>query len=395
MGSADFNILHCNGSPSLSVKAGTRFDGSATSKSAGSSRVLKGEGKPSHSKARRGMTLIELLIVVSIILIAAAVFVPRLQPMMDHSKVREAARVIQLYMSTARNQAMATGRSCGVMIEPLPSDTGCAMNLSQVETPPPYGGATEGAYATVTSVGVNGNYANCKIALYNQAGQPEGMYVNLHQGDLIQVGYQGFWMLLASAAPVGSTTLNASLDISHGELPAWINQPISGPYKIIRWPTKSVAPALQLPAVTCIDLTASGFDPVGTGSNSSQPTWPIQTPLPTAPTLPTPVIITFSADGKVDWVSNWKYPAGQPAIAPLYLLIGMRKKVYDLPTDPNIANANINDFNSLWLSVDAATGLILISDPAATPTDPKSVQNIDYWNSRANARQASANGGGK
>jgi type II secretory pathway pseudopilin PulG len=341
------------------------------------------------------MTLIELLIVVTIILIAAAVFVPRLQPMMDHSKVREAARVIQLYMSTARNQAMATGRSCGVMIEPLPNDTGCAMTLAQVETPPPYGGATQGSYATVTFMGMNGNYANCKISLYSIGGQAEGAFVAFRQGDMIQVGYQGYWMLLANASAIGATTLNASLDISHGEMPAWINQPISGQYKIIRWPTKSAAPALQLPGVTCIDLTWSGADPVG---SSGQSTWPIQSPLPTAPTLPTPVIISFSADGKVDWVSNWKSPAGQPAISPIYLLVGMRKKVYDNPSDPNIANTNLNDFNSLWVSVDAATGLILISDPAAIGTDStvlKPSSNPAAPDSRYFARQALANGGGK
>jgi prepilin-type N-terminal cleavage/methylation domain-containing protein len=35
---------------------------------------------------RRGMSLIELLVVVTILLVAAAVFVPRLKPMMDHSR---------------------------------------------------------------------------------------------------------------------------------------------------------------------------------------------------------------------------------------------------------------------------------------------------------------------
>jgi hypothetical protein len=265
------------------------------------------------------------------------------------------------------------------------------MTLSQVETPPPYGGAVQGSYATVTFQGMNGSYANCKIALYGPNGQAEGAFVAFHQGDLIQFGYQGYWMLLASASPVGASTLTASLDISHGETPAWLTQPVSGQYKIIRWPTKSVAPALQLPGTTCIDLTWSGFDPAGSGA----PTWPIQTPPPTAPALPTPVIISFAADGKVDWVSNWKYPAGQPAITPVYFLVGMRKKVIDTSSDPNIANTNLNDFNSLWVSIDSATGLILVSDPAAIPVSASSIVPTDVWNSRANARQASANGGGK
>ncbi len=49
---------------------------------------------------RRGMTLIELLVVVGILLTVAALTVPRLRPMMDHSKIREAARMIQLYLDS-------------------------------------------------------------------------------------------------------------------------------------------------------------------------------------------------------------------------------------------------------------------------------------------------------
>ena len=158
---------------------------------------------------RRGMTLIELLVVVAIILFAAAVFVPRLKPMMDHSKVREAARVIQLYLSTARNQAMSTGRSCGVMIEPLPSDTGCSMTLTQVETPAPYGGDLLGSTATVT-LPQNGSQL-ATITLSSSASIP------IHYGDLVQVGYQGFWMNVITqnnaVLPAGTTTFTAQKSI--------------------------------------------------------------------------------------------------------------------------------------------------------------------------------------
>ncbi len=364
-------------------------------------------GPGAAPRPRRGMTLIELLVVVAIVLFAAAIFVPRLQPLMDHSKVREAARVIQLYLSTARNQAMATGRGCGVMIEPLPSDTGCAMTLSQVETPPPYSGSFQGSYATVslnqqqpTVVNQPSIQANCNITFFSPPTAsspkpvPEQLTVPLHAGDLIQIGYQGYSLLVANNVLVGSTSAAARLEISHGETPAWLTQPsVSGPYKIVRWPTKSAARALQLPAATCIDLTWSGFDPAVPGGPA---TWPIQTPLPTGGTLPTPVIISFASDGKLDWVSNSSNPSGQTAITPVYLLVGMRKKVIDNPaTDPNVANTNLNDFNSLWISIDAASGLILTSDPAAIPVNVSSITSTDVSNSRANARQASANGGGK
>ena len=86
---------------------------------------------------RRGMTLVELLVVLVIVLLLAAATIPRLKPEIDRSRVREAARSIQLYLSSARNQAMATGRLCGVMIERLAAENGCSMSLTQVETPCP------------------------------------------------------------------------------------------------------------------------------------------------------------------------------------------------------------------------------------------------------------------
>ena len=111
------------------------------------------------SALRSGMTLIELLVVVSIIVLLAAATIPRLQPAMDRSRVREAARSVQLYLSAARNQAMATGRSCGVMIERLPAENGCSMTLTQVETPPPYGGDSTSSVATATLLSTSGGFA--------------------------------------------------------------------------------------------------------------------------------------------------------------------------------------------------------------------------------------------
>ena len=104
----------------------------------------------------------------------------------------------------------------------------------------------------------------------------------------------------------------------------------------------------------------------------------------------------FSADGKIDWVSNSMNPGGQPDFTPIYFLVGMRKKV----NPPNPSDTNLNDFNSLWVSIDAATGLILTSDPAAVGTTASALLTPQMGggpapDSRAFARQALANGGGK
>ena len=46
---------------------------------------------------RRAMTLVELLVVLTIVMLLAAATIPRLKPEMERSRVREAARAIQLY----------------------------------------------------------------------------------------------------------------------------------------------------------------------------------------------------------------------------------------------------------------------------------------------------------
>lgn len=385
------------------------------------------------------MTLVELLVVVFIILLVAAVMAPRLQPIMDHGRIREAARSIQLYLSSARNQAMATGRSCGVLIEPLPADNGCSMTLKQVETPLAYGGDMPNS--TVMSVsGTVANQYSFPCTLGSAASPPvyailaiqfsNWPSVPLYPGDQIQVGYQGFWYIVApskgsilvpnlnpdiplntvnSAGAVGTTPLTIPggqqiqcifvyVDVSHGEQPGLLASGTSGAYKVLLWPTKSAAGDLQLPSPTVIDLTWSGHDPV---SATDSPTWSL-------PTTTAPPLIMFAPDGSVDrsYVrsSDGTYNGVMP-MTPMYLLVGMRKNiVHNTTANPNAVatnpNANINDFNNLWVSIDPATGLIVVADPAALPaTQPPSttnpITNQDVWNSRAFARQALVNLGGK
>ena len=162
---------------------------------------------------------------------------------------------------------MTTGRTCGVMIEPLAAENGCSMSLTQVETPLPYGGDFTGAMATVTSMGPPNGNGLAACAINSLCHQPSAISVPLHPGDQIQVGYQGYRMPdRPGQYPAGTNDdYPASLDCSHGETPAWLSQPITGPYKIWRWPTKSVSAALQLPTPACIDLTWSGIEPVVAG----------------------------------------------------------------------------------------------------------------------------------
>ena len=323
------------------------------------------------------MTLIELLVVMGILLLLAVLTIPKLRPEMEKARVREAARSIQLYLGSARALAMATGRSCGVMIEPLSSENGCSMQLSQVETPLPYSGDFTTSTATVVPQ-TDACGGTCKITLSSATS------VQLHQGDQFQFGYQGYWLLLDTCnpnpIPAGTTTLTAGLDMSHGEMPAWLNQSggITGPYKIWRWPVKSAATALELPSPAVIDLTWSGTDPVG----GSSPTWTIGA---------TPILIMFSSDGKIDWVASNTNPTGAKVTTPIYLLVGRRDKVIDPPNGTD-TTTNLNDYTSLWVAINPSTGMVGVYDLGTIGTS-NAVLTPSNNDSRYFARKGSTNGG--
>ena len=347
----------------------------------------------SNSRPWRGMTLVELLVVVTIIMLLAAVTIPQLRPEMDKTRIREAARSIQLYLSSARSLAMSTGRSCGVMLERLPADNGCSMTLTQVETPPMYGGDTTTATATVTQVlpPSNDGLAHCRITISPPPSVP------LYRLDQIQIGYQGFWITLDQNNPAGGAngaitnpaSLTGTVDISHGETPAWItpagaSQPVSitAPFSVRRWPTKSIAAALQLPTPACIDLTWSGTD------DPSTQTWLVAN---------TPVTIMFAPDGSVDKTYvNVNVPTGGQTyqavsvITSIYLLIGDRSHVYDSPVGNT--DSNLNNITNLWVGINASTGRITVSEMTATNSGT-ALTLADLQQTRLFARQSAAMGG--
>jgi prepilin-type N-terminal cleavage/methylation domain-containing protein len=100
---------------------------------------------PSAFPLRRGVTLIEMLIVLFIISLLAAVTLRALPG--EEQRPRESARMLSAYISLAKSQAAATGRSVGVTFSPSTTatyDRYCTL-VQQCEIPPTYGGDTLGA----------------------------------------------------------------------------------------------------------------------------------------------------------------------------------------------------------------------------------------------------------
>jgi type II secretory pathway pseudopilin PulG len=75
------------------------------------------------------MTLTELLVVVSIVVLLSSMLIPLLQPVLRGQRVREAARQLNVYLAGAQARAVEQGRPVGVWIERGGHEPTDALNL--------------------------------------------------------------------------------------------------------------------------------------------------------------------------------------------------------------------------------------------------------------------------
>jgi prepilin-type N-terminal cleavage/methylation domain-containing protein len=151
--------------------------------------------------ARRGVTLIELLVVILIMLMITAITIPVIAPSMKNRDVREAARMIDVFINGARTRATQYNKSYGVMIERMPGNPNGAVTLSYCEQPDAY----TGDYSTSTIVTLgNGGFALVPFPLLDAgwiagpappvppAATGTGYLTNIAPGDVLTIQGQQF-----------------------------------------------------------------------------------------------------------------------------------------------------------------------------------------------------------
>lgn len=116
---------------------------------------------------RSGVTLIELLIVILVMLMITAVTVAAISPALEGRKLREAARIVDVFLNGARNRAIGSGKIVGVLIEPDELEPSQCIALSYVEQPDPYGGDYQ--TSTILTLGTGG------FGAWQILPQPNGM----------------------------------------------------------------------------------------------------------------------------------------------------------------------------------------------------------------------------
>ena len=324
----------------------------------------------------------ELLVAISILVILMAVGARMMNFSVEDRRTREAARAINVYVASARNRAMETGRPCGVMLRRLESQPLCVVGMEQVEVPPPYAGDTVQAATRLqlTSGGVAarfgvGDFSDGLVRLHDL------MQLN-HQGPLYEItqgpdsNSDGFLDFNDKDAVdkdgdgfIDDYFFILQVDLRQGQMLPWPSAPASSPampYQIIRQPTKSAAAGLQLPVRAVIDLQFSGTDEDSIGAVSDQP-----------------VYIMFSPNGSLERFYHPGHGGGvHPGTEPIYLLVGKQERVPAGSAEDGLANWQ--DVKNLWVTLNPQTGLVTTTEVA---------KGANHVESRSNAREGQSMGG--
>ncbi len=367
------------------------------------------------SMRHHGLTLVELLIVVTIMTILLAVAIPRIRPAFQDRNLREAARQVNTFIAGARARAQAVGRPVGVWIEQIDtSETGArsAQQLYMAEVAAPFSGGILGARVTVQPVGITltsppnppafANVPLGRLYFWTEAGMPNpsdaAMLANLIEvGEVFTIQfdhrggvYQGIRATNSASDPYSPYVF--LIPIPGGPPPgtahpASVPAPLGTglPFGVTRGPVRSAVNPITLPADVVIDLSVSG---VGSTGNEFNPAVPV-------PTVKTPVIITFTPTGGVDFVF-----AGNRSYRPfgaIHLLIGRRAEVFN-PATTNFADptleANLTNPAYFWVSIGHRTGRIVTTNNMETRDLPAATTVPDRIRAaRATARSALNNGG--
>lgn len=354
----------------------------------------------------RGMTLLELLIVIAIMLSLTATTIAVARPALRGRGLREASRLTNVFLSGARNRALETGRPVGVGFERVPGLPEACFTMSYYETPTPYAGDDLSSYALLTELGENqpdpgwvrygvnftqdaisngliqsldvlqldGHAQRYVVMSFNDQNPSGGdNYADLDNLTLAPLvnGY-GKQMYNTSS---GTFPMIVKLYVGNDSAGNCLPHPRTGTgatpslFQFTRRPVRMATGSSQLPPGTCIDLRDSGM------TNSQ---FPLSTNL---------VLIMFSPRGRVEWIWDGTNTPSQVSTN-AYLLVADRAR---LPTAPEDGHEAWQDDTARWIVVQAS-GTISAS-PIGTPAGDADGLPDTPSDSRFIAQSAQTEGG--
>lgn len=392
----------------------------------------------STTNRRHGFTLVELLVVMGIIVIVAAVTLPTLKTLLSGRKIAEAANILSSYAGSAKSRAIATGRPVALILDRTryDADGGLALNnmctrISIGDVFPAYTGDWAGAQGDLLDLvavqpheigfadAIRIPLAQVATLIDPTTNRSTGM---VQDGDLIEIGSSRQKFFIASPSPTvpaiefesstasviihfnNPSETTTSVAMHEGAL-ATANLTPGAQYgfRIYRRPSKSLAGGISLPRGTCIDLNFSGFGPTGREFSSDyiQPLGASAPPYPDASNSNYgPIYIVFSPDGQVSawYIQNRQFNYASPSLQRgyppglIHLLIGATDQLVDSPRlNPALAlsgneelTTNLMDAENSWVTINPFTGgmhtstvqatTVATNEPSTDPLDIRMAQ---------------------
>ena len=355
-----------------------------------------------RQQSTRAMTMIELLVVITIIMVLTAVMIPTIRYQNRNRALREAERQLNAFIGSAQARAQQLGRPVGIWIERVDDgDTMVRANHSVsvylAEVPLPYSGNLRNSFVKISGTGVlnfhlpiiTGYDSNTGLPIYAydtilRPTNPNNHLIKPGDSFKIQFNYRGPYY----DAVRNGNNYQLSNNQRHGRLPtANVGSSSGVPYQIHRLPKKSFLPPLNLPAGAVIDLSVSGMSANQGDGRGLDGEWGVANVdddlndvlddiseagypgsddfcgnefLTNTANGHRPVIIMFQPSGGIKSVIF----DGNSPFRPhgwVHLLVGRQNQVF--PTnqflDEETEKGNIMDMNNRWLSINHRTGSIV------------------------------------
>lgn len=239
---------------------------------------------------RFGFTIIELLIVIGILVVLGAILVPTVRLLNADRRIRESARMVNMFASSVRDAAVVDGEAAFMLVRNANEPDRC-YELRRMRVLPPFAGNLTGGVEAVAQVqtydpgtGVTYFFVDLPRPL------PGADFTDINIGDSVKFNYRNVSYRIfdkndSKGIGVGmsptpgrdrytldyerTTTGVTQTIVAPPEVPAPLADPIPPttgplPYQVFRRPMVISSGRLEMPGNQFIDLSKSG--PIDTGN---------------------------------------------------------------------------------------------------------------------------------
>jgi len=302
---------------------------------------------------RRGMTLVELMVVVAIIGILGVVVLPLLASSSESRKTREAARSVVSYVARSQNRVLGRAEWGGFWMVPF-GTTNYALDLFSADMPEVFQGDNLPTTVTGSST-LSGSTAVFAIT----SGSIGGATVSGTLGDLVRFDGSGPWYAFVSPTML-TLRGTGSYDVENANQTTlntpWPTANVAHTYELMRQPIRSGSP-LTLADGRCVDMAWSGYgSPADFASNV----------FSTLFGSGSSVAVLFDGTGRLrQLIGNGKRVTPNAAV---FLLVGRADRAGNAWATPNpnddAIGANWQYGDSYWIGIDPLTGVTKVAECA-------------------------------